>query len=296
MSGIHTRTVSRLLAALAVSALFTALPASPAAAGPADTDARPLVMLLVDTSGSMEYEAGATPPDTLPVCHHSRQGNVTYHKSRWAVLTEVLTGSFKNYWCQLHERPNQNLEEDSWWLEDHGKPRGVEENGSEQRLDGLLDIYRETLKFGLMTFDANPLTMTDASGGFSLGPDKGGTNLGGRNQNATFGALTVPPAADDLAGLQEANDRVQAQLLATRPYWTTPIAPLLDDAVHLFENDSRLRPWNATTSTGDPYSDCRTRAVVLLADGEPSVAYWSSFYPTTLAAAVTLYSKGIKVY
>ncbi|MBM4372180.1 MAG: hypothetical protein FJ098_11030, partial [Deltaproteobacteria bacterium] len=91
-------------------------------------------------------------------------------------------------------------------------------------------------------------------------------------------------------------DRVQAQLLATRPYWTTPIAPLLDDAVHLFENDSRLRPWNATTSTGDPYSDCRTRAVVLLADGEPSVAYWSSFYPTTLAAAVTLYSKGIKVY
>jgi type IV pilus assembly protein PilY1 len=275
-----------------------------ARAGGIQSDAKPLIFILLDTSGSMEYSAEATLPDTLPTCHTSRQDGFDYEKSRWAVAVEVLTGSFNDYWCKLHSRPNADLEEDSWWLEQHGAPRGVEVAGEEQNPDGLLDLYRDSVKFGLMTFDANPLTMTNASGGFSYGDDQTFTNLGARNESASFGAMVVPDADDDATSVQDNNDLVQAQILATRPYWTTPIGPMLDDALTLFQEDDRVKDFDpgpdqgngGGNDSGDPYSDCRSRAVILVADGEPSVAYWSAFYPTPLEAALALYSAGIKVY
>ena len=294
---------ARRIATLVALAAILGAPAA-ARAGGVQSDAKPLVFILLDTSGSMEYSAEATIPDTLPTCHTSRQDGFDYEKSRWAVAVEVLTGSFNDYWCKLHARPNADLEEDSWWLEQHGSPRGVEVDGEEQNPDGLLDLYRDSVKFGLMTFDANPLTMTNASGGFSYGDDQTFTNLGARNENATFGGMVVPESDDDATSVQENNDLVQGQILATRPYWTTPIGPMLDDALYLFEEDDRVKEFDAGpdqgngggNDSGDPYSACRSRAVVLVADGEPSVAYWSSFYPTPLEAALALYEAGVKVY
>ncbi len=275
-----------------------------ARAGGVQSDAKPLVFILLDTSGSMEYSAEAAIPDTLPTCHTSRQDGFDYEKSRWAIAVEVLTGSFNDYWCKLHSRPNADLDEDSWWLEQHGTPRGVEVDGEEQNHDGFLDLYRDSVKFGLMTFDANPLTMSNASGGFSYGDDQTFTNLGARNESATFGAMVVPDSDDDVTSMRATNDDVQAQILATRPYWTTPVGPLLDDALYLFEEDDRVKDFDAGpdqgngggNDSGDPYSDCRSKAVILVADGEPSVAYWSSFYPTPLEAALALYTAGVKVY
>ncbi|MFH1531607.1 MAG: hypothetical protein ABIK09_12840 [Pseudomonadota bacterium] len=299
----RTRQSLRWLAALAALAAAWGVPTMALAAG-VQTDAKPLVMILLDTSGSMEYSTEAALPDTLPTCHLSRQSSFDYEKSRWAVAVEVLTGSFNNYWCKLHSRPNTDLAEDSWWEEQHGVPRGVEVDGEEQNPNGLLDLYRDSVKFGLMTFDANPLIMETASGGFSFGEDQTFTNLGARNEDAAFGAMVVPDSADDVTSVRATNDLVQTQILATRPYWTTPIGPMLDDALYLFEHDDRVKDFDAGpdqgngggNDSGDPYSDCRERAVILVADGEPSVAYWSAFYPTPMEAALALYSAGVKVY
>jgi len=253
-------------------------------------------MVLLDTSGSMEYSAESDLPETLPTCHLSRQTGFSYEKSRWAVAVEVLTGSFNDYWCQLHERPNDDLDEDSWWLKDHGIPRGTEVEGQEQRLDGFMDVYRDSAKFGLMTFDSNPLYMTDVTGGFSYGEDHFFFNLGARNDGANFGAMVVPDPSEDLGTIRATNEEVQTQVLATRPYWATPTASQLDDALFLFENDDRVKDYDDVTGEGDPYSDCRTRVVVLITDGEPTTGFWSMFYPSPYEAALALYEAGIKVY
>ena len=283
------------LAALAALAAAWGAP-SAALADSVSTDAMPLVFILLDTSGSMEYTTEGAVPEHLPTCHLSYQTGFDYEKSRWAVAVEVLTGSFNDYWCQFHDRPNADLEEDSWYTEPHGRPRGVEQEGSEQNKNGLLDLHRDSVKFGLMTFDTNALVMTDSSGGFSYGEDKSGTNLGARNDGATFGAMVVPLSEDTLEDVQTNNDKVQEEILATRPYYVTPTAPLLEDALYLFTHDDRVKDWDELSGEGDPYSECRSRAVILVADGEPSVAYWSSFYSTPTEAALALYEAGIKVY
>jgi type IV pilus assembly protein PilY1 len=58
---------------------------------------RPNVLLLVDSSGSMEYKTGTT---DLPKCYE--KGDGTSEKSRWINLVEVLTGRVNDskYRCQ----------------------------------------------------------------------------------------------------------------------------------------------------------------------------------------------------
>ena len=62
-----------------------------------------------------------------------------------------------------------------------------------------------------------------------------------------------------------------------------------------------LRPWNAVTRTGDPYSNCRDRLVVLITDGRASMGEAMGGYPTTIEAIESLKStppaaKSPKVY
>ena len=66
----------------------------------------PNVLLLVDTSGSMEYK---TSGNVFPACKYDAtsvipNGPVTSEKSRWIDLVEVLTGSITNYECQTLDR------------------------------------------------------------------------------------------------------------------------------------------------------------------------------------------------
>ena len=66
----------------------------------------PNVLLLVDTSGSMEYK---TSSNSFPACKYDSTGAVvngptTSEKSRWIDLVEVLTGSITNYDCQKIDR------------------------------------------------------------------------------------------------------------------------------------------------------------------------------------------------
>src|SRR5450432_1625589 len=94
----------RYLARLAALASL-ALPSL--AAAQADVNPQmPNVLLLVDTSGSMEYK---TSSNTFPVCKYDINGPIPSppavpEKSRWTDLVEVLTGSITDYDCESIDR------------------------------------------------------------------------------------------------------------------------------------------------------------------------------------------------
>ena len=91
----------------AALALCACLAYSAHAAAQADVNPQmPNVLLLVDTSGSMEYK---TSSNDFPICRYNATGLVpsapaTSEKSRWIDLVEVLTGSIANYDCQTIDR------------------------------------------------------------------------------------------------------------------------------------------------------------------------------------------------
>ena len=88
-------------------ALCASLAYSANAAAQADVNPQmPNVLLLVDTSGSMEYK---TSSNAFPACKYDATGvapsaPITSEKSRWVDLVEVLTGTITNYECQTLDR------------------------------------------------------------------------------------------------------------------------------------------------------------------------------------------------
>src|SRR5687767_4045666 len=56
-------------------------------------------MLLVDSSGSMEYKSSTA---SFPTC--DPLGNTTSEKSRWIELIEVLSGGIQDYRCESVDR------------------------------------------------------------------------------------------------------------------------------------------------------------------------------------------------
>src|SRR5687767_4736456 len=82
---------------LAGVCLALAFSASAAAQSEAETPS-PNVLLLVDSSGSMEFKTDGT---TFPTCVPGVQNG---ERSRWTVLTEVLTGRLEAYSCWAQDR------------------------------------------------------------------------------------------------------------------------------------------------------------------------------------------------
>src|SRR5687768_15527326 len=82
-----------------LGALLTALCAPSHASAQAEAEKpAPNVLLLVDTSGSMEFKADGTFPACVP-------GNTpAEEKSRWIDLVEVMTGAFDGYSCWAQDR------------------------------------------------------------------------------------------------------------------------------------------------------------------------------------------------
>jgi type IV pilus assembly protein PilY1 len=150
-------------------------------------------MLLVDTSGSMEYQTNGSEVTCTP-------GNAagTNHKSRWIDLVEVLTGTIDNYSCQAVDRMSNAFKTGEYQVPDGTAPYdykypipyhrplsgscapapgafplssnpfkyptgGVRYhayldetfscNFGQSANDGILDAYDNAVRFGLMTFD-----------------------------------------------------------------------------------------------------------------------------------------------
>ena len=128
----------------------------------APTISLPLVMLVVDTSGSMERLAGCAceSPSCMECLPDCTQGQ----RNRWALLLESLTGTYQSFGCETLERTEENgMTFDVGYYLPYHRPSGT------QRDDGLLDTYATRARFGLATFDgmdtwvgASPLVDADA--------------------------------------------------------------------------------------------------------------------------------------
>src|SRR5688572_2157518 len=155
----------------------------------------PNVLLLIDSSGSMEYSLNAATGSLPATCDPM---NALSDKTRWIGLVEVLTGAVSQYGCYRIDRddPDFNTEYtisaivpyDKGYFLPHHRPVSngcVKTPGIwnpllpydwdvnaintrpynsligppctfNQASDGLLDVYRDRLRFGLFTFDSEP--------------------------------------------------------------------------------------------------------------------------------------------
>jgi type IV pilus assembly protein PilY1 len=99
----------RLSTWLGASAVAACLLSSGAARAQADlTPPPPNLLLLVDTSGSMDYKSGS---NSFPSCKYvgTSSTSATSERSRWVDLIEVLTGSVEEYECQRLDRSSTDF-------------------------------------------------------------------------------------------------------------------------------------------------------------------------------------------
>lgn len=272
---------------LAATVLGMAFRPATALAVPAH-EVKPLVLLLLDTSGSMEYDAVSPGVETgdednlaPPVCN----GVGDSGKSRYIVALEVLTGTFDGYNCTVEDRSNALVapcpREDCPYVVPHIVPHGT------QAADGLIDRSIESFKFGIMTFDTKANPSPVEAGGYSYGPETGAPNYGARNEDAPTGGFVHPTTSDDPDDIRLRNQEVQQSILSAIPFGGTPISPLLYDALHYFQSDEVLL---------DPYTACRPKSVVLITDGRANLGEGESPYRDSVAQAQALRDAGINVY
>ena len=271
---------------------------------------RPHVVLLVDTSGSMERKPNcicSTPAclECLPMCSAG-----TYEENRWAVVAQALTGEFSPYECNSDIRIGgiySGEYDEGYFLPHIQLPQEIPTYTGSQGGNGVLDTYLERIKFGLMTFDAigtlsdQPPLVTQTvfqtapfpteSGGtkgmYSYGADKPYSfpgalttymmNSGARASSAPEGGM-VSVGADSTASMTSTNASIQATVLGDaglsknplRPFGATPTAALVDDLQTFLQTDSDITRKTADPGPGDPYYGCRPRSAVLITDGFPN--------------------------
>ena len=265
-------------------AILLAFPAQDAHAD----EIKPLIVLILDTSVSMEYELGA---DTQPTCYPEQRGSSSWcddgaadsshTKSRYTVAAEVLTGSFvsSEYYCCQVERSAQEPDVDIPYHFATPEPAARASGGVTQTQDGFMDTYREDVRFALITFDGSPASNRGNAGYWSFpvgdpdapsGWDAGGKNIhsnrgshgGYKTIQRGSGALKPVAASDAPAVVTAANDELQQEIRWLFPYgWMSPVAPAIDDARYYILQDENIQ--------NDVCFDLRPKAVILLTDGTP---------------------------
>jgi len=302
----------------------------------------PNVLLLIDSSGSMEQMSDGTMPAT---CSSDPLKNSDMNK--WHMLVAVLTGTIKSRGCHKVDRsagdfkdeysiqsivpydygyeiPHHRLVSNDCvagpgalptnaydWPKDAIKfhkfnNRSTICSNFEQSSDGILDAYRDRVRFAVMTFDSIADKGTGVSGsssdvttGFNgmwsyyLDWNKGGSaitgyppgckssvqEVGARNQGAPpweGRLIAFGPPDSSLDQIYTVNDRIQEMLLAMRPYGATPIAGQLADAYVFLRTDKSKDPLDevqyfAPAADGYSTGGCRANYVILLSDGEPNL-------------------------
>ncbi len=274
----------------------------------------PNVLLLVDTSGSMEKM-----PDGSPA---SCGINVT--PNRWGSLVQALTGNLQPYYsCASQTRSGTAFSNefgssiyDNGYFLPFNRPLtgssmsamcGLTHQGSnlnqklvdattwswgspnsctfDQADDGQLDIAKDLVRFGLMTFDNIPDKSTSAAGMWSyyVGSPKQGNlpacaavdyEMGARNDNAPDweGRLVrFPKKNAKLKDVRKQNAELQDILRSMRPYGGTPIDAMMDDAKDYLWNDTADADDAANDGSTKGGSACREEYIILLTDGAPNL-------------------------
>lgn len=255
-------------------------------------DIRPAVMLLVDTSGSMNYDVRSpvSGADVYPTC----TGNAVpgSSRSRWIALVEALTGTFDGYYCtSVVRRTSYPSAADQFYFMPNFVPGGT------QLPNGILDVYRDRVKFGLMTLDpvyglersggtllylvpnavyiARLAEITGALGDFSYGsampvsfpgcPTAYSVNAGSRRRAASAtefipgGLISV---GTDATNHLITNAQVQDSLLSVRPYGGSAVDAMLQDFSEWLVSDPDV------ANGSDPLAACRDRFAILISDGD----------------------------
>jgi len=267
-------------------------------------------MLLVDTSGSMERKPNcicSTPAclECLPVC-----GAGTFEQNRWSVVAQALTGEFTPYECSPQTRIGgiyTGQYDEGYFLPHIQLPQEIGSYTGSQSGNGVLDIYHERIKFGLMTFDAIgtlsdrpplvpqttfqtapfPAESLGTKGMYSYAGDKPFSfpgavttymlNNGARSAVAPEGGL-VSVGADSTASMTSTNASIQATILGDiglgknplRPFGATPTAAMVSDLQYFLQTNGDVIEKTADPGPGDPYFNCRARSAVLITDGFPN--------------------------
>ena len=158
--------------ALGVLVMWGALGAADvhAQAPPDMREIYPYLMLVIDSSGSMERLPACT--CTTPGCEECLPDcdavNVAGEppkakKNRWAVTLEALTGKFNDFQCVPLPRTDSTQYSfdygyylpyhQPWHCTDPTKKCDWTPTGVDQQRNGILDEYKGRVNFGLMTFD-----------------------------------------------------------------------------------------------------------------------------------------------
>jgi len=303
-SWLHFALTSLLLASLGTGTKVSAQ-------APDIRNIRPHFMLLVDSSGSMERKPNCictTPAclECLPIC-----GAGTYEQNRWSVVAQALTGEFTPYECNSDTRIGgiyTGQYDEGYFLPHIQLPQEIPTYIGSQGGNGVLDIYLERIKFGLMTFDSIG-TLTDrpplvpqvtfqtapfpaeslgTKGMYSFASDKpytfpgaGGVvymlNSGARAAAAPEGGM-VSVGADSTASMTSINASIQGTVLGDiglgknplRPFGSTPTAAMVADLQTFLQTDPDITQKTVDPGPGDPFYGCRARSAVLITDGFPN--------------------------
>jgi hypothetical protein len=290
---------------------------------------KPLVVVVLDTSYSMEYFAGdaLTPSYDMygPVCEgpgatSPKKALSEYTKSRLIASKEILTGTYEDYWCR-ERSPGTDGYTGGLPLYEACTGYGPDAcTNPKQRFDGLLDIARDTVKFTVMSFDTNASPAASWKGMYSYGPTKSGVNLGIRNSkwgepdipnvwdestglwtlndlsghrvNNNRGQLITPSADDGFGPMRNRNRLAQYDIASLRGDFETggtPLGPALDDARWFMLSDKSVKPSQFSDGSGDALASCRERTIILITDGKASDD--GKFgYPSTATAIEALKS------
>ncbi len=281
---------------------------------------RPDIMLLVDTSGSMEFrmnardDSGACTRDDGGACINCSTGEpqcsascpASESRNRWITALEVLTGSIQGYTCTQAPRTD-STQYDYRYQIPHHEPLSfghrLFEAGAMQATDGIVDVYADRVRFGLMTGDfeqdpdRNMAGMWSYADAHNFRPVGCATaeswNFGAKRESTDDNTLDIVPGglvsvgdpSADTATLSRINQTVQQALVGrpafgttsalegVRPIGSTPLGALLDDALYYWTNHPDVID-GSTTGRGDPYYQCRNRANILITDGAPTDEFW----------------------
>lgn len=251
----------------------------------------PTVQILLDTSGSMQYDMNASPaedgdeqPELLPSC--SNVAGMS-GKSRYILATEILAGNLANYTCEIQDR-SSNLSpycpaSDCYTNEPHVQASGTRDE------NGLIDMLGANARFGIITTDSNPGSGSGPSGDFSYGSDiLGGGNYGAQNKNSTIGRMVLPSESSDPDDILARNAQVKASLLAARPHGGTPLGAMFYDTLAMIRSETEF--------VDDPFAPCRNKHVVLITDGRSNTGEEDGGYPDPVEGAQELRDEGYEVW
>jgi hypothetical protein len=249
------------LLALAAGALAGLLPRDAAAQGAGIQFApAPVIWIGMDRSASLDftYDEGAVPGHVLDAA--ACDPNVEYERNRRILLTEGFTGRFDGL-CAIGEpRSGGALDAVLPWPH-------IAYTWTRHRDGGLLQMGAPFVNFGYGSFDSIEDTGTGQAGGYSLGAEYNGINLGISNRADQSGGYVPPlpwqgyPPRDGVhrAWRQHIASEAYERILDIHPMGGTPLAATLEDIEFLRHHDPGV--------VNDPYNSCRAHAALLVTDG-----------------------------